>query len=80
MKKEDVSDEVLVSYYRAAEKELDALKKIVDGFNDIGKLPTNRIKAYRQYQRDWTYYSNAVNRCEKFLNFVKNIMDERGLL
>lgn len=80
MKKEDISDEVLISYYRAAENELDALKKIVDGFNDIGKLPLNRVKAYRQYRRDWTYYIDAVDRCERFLDLMKNIMDERGLL
>ena len=73
-----VSDEELINDIHLTEMELDAYRKLSEGFVVLSKLPENKDRS-SLYYFEHIKYENSRSQCKKFLQNLYKLANERGI-
>ena len=81
MLSQTISNKALLEDIKRTEIELDAYKKIADGFLTLSNLPEANINPFqsREFFLDYEKYSAFMNDCYDLLNKLHKIRIDRGL-
>ena len=76
---EQVSDEQLLEDIKNTKIELDAYRKLHEGFEALALLPENAGSNKSKYVNEHVRYFDLMNQCHMFINRLMQIKKERGI-